>query len=132
MSALVFDTPAYALEIRTADTRSPRRARNWLAWILEAGAVPQHTIDAAVLAVSELVTNAVVHTDAARLLVSARVTAAGVALAVHDDAATSGEWAAPGTGLDESGRGLVIVRALAAEFHATTGPAGTTVTAVIA
>lgn len=129
MSAMTIDAPA-VLEIRATGTGSPARARRWLAWVLEVAAVPQDTIDAAVLAVSELVTNAVVHTDSARILVSARVAEAGVRLVVHDDTPAP-DWTASGGLLAEHGRGLVIVHALAAELDITTGQAGTTVTAVI-
>jgi anti-sigma regulatory factor (Ser/Thr protein kinase) len=130
MTALTFDAaPAYALEIRNADANTPHRARHWLAWLLEIGRVTQDVIDAAVLAASELVTNAAVHAGG-RVLVSAQVTEDGVRLVVHDDAPAT-DWLEPEQGLAEDGRGLVIVRALAAELDITTGHDGTTVEALI-
>lgn len=131
MTTLTLDATAYALEIRAAGTDSPIRARHWLAWILEAAGIDQDTIDSAVLAVSELVTNVVVHTDSPRILVSAQLVDGGVRLVVHDDAAPADDWALSGGHLDERGRGLVIVQALAAEFQVDRHPFGTTVTALI-
>ena len=131
MTALTLDAaPAYALEIRTSDAGSPHRARHWLAWLLEIGRVAQDVIDTAVLAASELVTNAAVHAGG-RVMVSAQVTDAGVRLVVHDDAPAT-DWHQPEGGLAEHGRGLVIVEALAGgELDITAGPCGTTVTALI-
>lgn len=132
MSTLTIAAPVYALEIRAAGTESPTRARHWLAWVLEAAGIAQDTIDAAVLAVSELVTNAVVHTDTARILVSAELAEDGIRLVVHDDAAPLDGWQRPSGVLAERGRGLVIVQALAAELTIDRHAAGTSVTAVIA
>lgn len=131
MSTLTIAAPVYALEIRAAGTGSPTRARHWLAWVLEAAGTTQDTIDASVLAVSELVTNAVIHTDSARILVSAELVEDGVRLVVHDDAAPLDGWQSPRGVLDERGRGLVIVQALATELTIDRHAAGTTVTAVI-
>jgi anti-sigma regulatory factor (Ser/Thr protein kinase) len=130
MTALTLDAAtAYALEIRTSDAGSPYRARHWLAWLLEIGRVTQDVIDSAVLAASELVTNALMHAGG-RVLVSAQVTEAGVRLVVHDDAPAT-EWHEPEGGLAEHGRGLILVRALATQLDITTGHDGTTVTALI-
>jgi anti-sigma regulatory factor (Ser/Thr protein kinase) len=130
MTALTLDAPpVYALELAAVDGNSPRRARRWLAWVLEIARVPQDAIDSAVLAASELVTNAAVHAGG-RVLVSAQVTETGVQLIVHDDAPAT-DWHEPEQGLAEHGRGLVLVRALAAELDITTGHDGTTVTALI-
>lgn len=130
MTALTLDAaPAYALEIRTSDAGSPHRARHWLTWLLEIGRVAQDVIDAAVLAASELVSNAAVHAGG-RVLVSAQVTDAGVRLIVHDDAPAV-DWREPQDDMAEDGRGLIIVRALAAELDISTGRDGTTVTALI-
>lgn len=131
MSVLTLDLPVYAIEISNADTNSPARARHWLAWVLEATGLSQDTVDAALLTASELVTNAVVHTDSPRILVSAEVVDGGVRLVVHDDATESEPWDVPGERLDERGRGLVIVRALATEFRIDRHAAGTTVSALI-
>lgn len=122
--------PVYALEVRTVDAGTPGRARRWLAWVLEAAAVPQDTIDAAVLTVSELTTNSFRHTDSERVLVGVELLATGVRLAVHDDG-TRLDWQTGAGGLDEHGRGLTLVRALAARLEVDRHAHGTTVTAVI-
>ncbi len=117
--------PVFALEIRDADTSSPHRARHWLAWVLEAARITQDTIDAALLACSELVTNAVVHAGG-RVLVSAQPVADGVRLCVHDDAAGA-PWQEPGGDIDEHGRGLILVRGLAEQLDIDTHTHGTTI-----
>lgn len=129
MSALTIDAPAYALEIRHADTTSPGRARRWLGWVLEVAGVAQGAVEAAVLAVSELVTNSALHAGG-RVLVSAEVVEAGVRLVVHDSGTDT--WSSPSAeDLPEHGRGLVIVEAVAAEFDIASDAFGTTVTALI-
>lgn len=123
--------PAYALEIRAADDTAPYRARRWVAWLLESADVSQDTIDTVLLAVSELVTNAVVHGRVGgRVLVSAQVLDAGVRLVVHDDAPVV-DWQEPGGLEDERGRGVLIVEAIAVELTITTDVSGTTVDALI-
>lgn len=130
MTALVDTPPVYALEIARADGTSPRRARRWLSWVLELATVPQSTIDAAVLAVSELVTNSALHVGG-RVLVSAEVTPAGLRLTVHDTGRDA--WpTVPGDPFGEHGRGLFIVAALAADLEVTTAAHGTTISALIA
>ncbi|MBR7832449.1 ATP-binding protein [Actinospica durhamensis] len=130
MSTMALDTLVNALEIRAVGNSSPSRARSWLTQVLEAAGTSQDTIDTALLAVSELVTNAVVHTDSARILVSAQVVDGGVRLVVHDDDAPA-DWQGPSRGLAERGRGLLLIQALAAEFDIDRHTAGTTVTCLI-
>lgn len=128
MTAATLEAPAFALEIRAADANSPRRARHWLAWVLEAAHVAQDTIGTAALIASELVTNATVHAGG-RVLVSAQLVESGVRLIVHDDQAVT-DWQEPGGELDEHGRGLVLVHALA-EVDIDRHAHGTTITALI-
>lgn len=130
MSILTLDRPTFALELRTVDATSARRARHWAGWILE-GLVPQDALDAVLLAASELVTNAYRHTDSQRALVSVQVLDAAVRLIVHDDAAPVDDSQAPAGGLAEHGRGLILVQALAEQLDITTHAAGTTVSALI-
>jgi anti-sigma regulatory factor (Ser/Thr protein kinase) len=130
MTAVLDTRPVYALEIRTVDAGSPGRARRWAAWCLEAAAARQDTVDAVVLAVSELVTNVYRHSDSPRLLVSLDVTGDGVRLVVHQDAPAT-DWQQPTGDLAESGRGLILVRALAEQLEVDTDAFGTTVTALI-
>ncbi len=130
MSILTLDRPTFALELRTVDATSAGRARHWAGWIRE-GLVPQDTLDAVLLAASELVTNAYRRTDSQRVLVSVQVLDAAVRLIVHDDAAPVDDWRAPAGGLGEHGRGLILVQALATELDITTDAAGTTVSALI-
>ena len=129
MSTLTIDAPAYALEIRRADTTSPTRARRWLTWCLESAGITQDTVESCVLAVSELVTNAVLYAGG-RVLVSAQQDPDGVRLIVHDQG-TADAWPQPADGLGEHGRGLAIVAGLATELDITTDAAGTTVSALI-
>jgi anti-sigma regulatory factor (Ser/Thr protein kinase) len=131
MTAVLDAAPVYALEITRPDTGSAHRARHWLGWILEHAHLPQGTVDSVILAASELVTNAVLHAAHGPVLVSAQVTDAGVRLAVHNDETAAGDWHEGADALAEHGRGLVIVRALATEFHIITGRDGATVTALI-
>jgi anti-sigma regulatory factor (Ser/Thr protein kinase) len=129
MSILTIDAPAYALEIRRADTTSPTRARRWLAWVLEAASIAQDTVEACVLAVSELVTNSALHAGG-RVLVSAEVVEAGVRLVVHDSGTEV--WSATAAEeLPEHGRGLLIVEAVASDLDIASDAFGTTVTALI-
>jgi anti-sigma regulatory factor (Ser/Thr protein kinase) len=131
MTAMVDALPVFGLELRSVGTDSPRRARAWLGWVLELARVPQDTIDTALLAASELVTNAVVHTDAARILVSVELVDAGVRLVVHDDAAPVADWQAEVDFLSEHGRGLILVRALAEQLDIDRHQHGTTITALL-
>lgn len=134
MTAVLDTRPVFALEIRTVDAGSPGRARRWLAWVLETARVAQDVIDSAVLAVSELATNALLHTDSPRILVSAEVVDVGVRLVVHDDQDDPAQdlhtVETPG-GLAEHGRGLILVRALAADLRVEQHQHGTTITALI-
>jgi anti-sigma regulatory factor (Ser/Thr protein kinase) len=81
---------------------------------LDAWSVPGPAVDDAALLVSELATNAVVHTASSRILCGVALSSDGrLRIEVHDDHAAPCE-APDSTDLDEeSGRGLLIVRALA-------------------
>lgn len=129
MSLMTLGAPAYALEIRHADTTSPRRARHWLGWVLEVAGVAQSAVETALVAVSELVTNSALHAGG-RVLVSAEVVEAGVRLVVHDSGTDT--WSAPSAeDLPEHGRGLLIVEAVATDLDIASDAFGTTVTALI-
>jgi anti-sigma regulatory factor (Ser/Thr protein kinase) len=131
VSALTGTRPVYALEIQHADATSGRRARHWAAWVLEHTEAPQQTADTALLVLSELVTNAVVHAGG-RLLVSLELTGAAVRLSVWDSGTTPvSAWATPGGEADERGRGLILARGLSASLRIDVDAAGTTVTALI-
>ncbi|WP_243639058.1 ATP-binding protein [Streptacidiphilus pinicola] len=89
-------------------------ARHRLTEQLNAWSLPEPTVDDAVLLVSELATNAVVHTAGTRMLCGVALSPDGrLRIEVHDD--HDAPCAAPGSPDpdDESGRGLLIVRALA-------------------
>jgi anti-sigma regulatory factor (Ser/Thr protein kinase) len=88
-------------------------------------------IEAACLIVSELVTNAVVHSGGNRVDIRMQWTPETLRIQVHDD----GHWL-PGPEslpdeLNECGRGLTIVAACAAEHGRSTSADGTTSWAVI-
>ena len=109
-----------------------REVRRWLTALLPG--VPER--DDAVVAAVELVTNAIRHTASGHCgLVAVEVTCCGPVLriAVADDGAPGGPRlaAAPG-GLAESGRGLHLVRALAASTGVCGDPRGRLVWADIA
>jgi hypothetical protein len=91
-----------------------REARRGVAHHLDSWSVPVPVRDDAVLLVSELVTNVVLHTDSSRLLCAVALSADGrLLIEVHDDHhASLGAPGAPAASA-ENGRGLLIVRALA-------------------
>lgn len=129
MTTLTLGAPVYALEIRQAETSSPRRARNWLGQVLEYAGLAQAAMADALLAVSELVTNSALHAGG-RVLVSAELVETGVRLVVHDTGTEV--WAATvDEELPEHGRGLLIVEGIAEQFDITADVFGTTVTALI-
>lgn len=89
-------------------------ARHRLAEQLNAWSVPLSAVDDATLLISELATNAVVHTASSRMLCGVALSPDGrLRIEVHDDQGAHCE-APDSTDLDEeSGRGLLIVRSLA-------------------
>lgn len=101
---------------------SPRRARELARSALEGRASPT-LVDVVVLLISELVTNAVVH---ARTPVELVVTfTPGVVRAeVSDHGLGPVPAAVPGQPLDEGGRGLRLVEALATTWGCQRGPDG--------
>ena len=109
-----------------------REVRRWLTALLPG--VPER--DDAVVAAVELVTNAIRHTASGHCgLVAVEVTCCGPVLriAVADDGAPGGpRLAAARGGLAESGRGLHLVRALAASTGVCGDPRGRLVWADIA
>lgn len=129
MSVLTVDLGlVHVLEFTDADEQAPAAARAWLAGLLEAADAPQDGIDAAVLCVSELVTNAVVH-GGGRVLASAELLEHAVRLVVHNDKAARA-WQEPGGDHDERGRGLVLVAAMA-ELHVARSEHGVTAEATV-
>ncbi|NIF15356.1 ATP-binding protein, partial [Burkholderia sp. Ax-1735] len=83
---------------------------------LEAWRVGQDTYDAAVLIVSELFTNAVVHTASALVLCELDYSGAGVRISVTDQGhQPDGPRLSPPAD-DEHGRGLLLVDALSAAW----------------
>ena len=104
-----------------------RRAREFTRWTFELSQLPEGTIDAAVLVVSELVTNVVRHNDGEPEPIAELVLLAEsgdtVRIEVHD----SGRYPLePRTSRlsDESGRGLKMVAAVASRCGVDATPAG--------
>jgi anti-sigma regulatory factor (Ser/Thr protein kinase) len=93
---------------------------------LDAWSVPGSSVDDAALLVSELATNAVVHTASTRILCGVALSGDGrLRIEVHDDhgAHCEGREATGCPDLDEeSGRGLFIVRALAESWGVRPSP----------
>lgn len=110
-----FDLPALRTSVADARRRVRARLRQW--------AFPPEVCDTAQLLVSELVTNAVVHTDTER--VECRMQAMGrrVRIEVHDGGSQTSAplpcWAAPD---DEHGRGLLLVDTLSEEWGVDSTP----------
>jgi anti-sigma regulatory factor (Ser/Thr protein kinase) len=106
----------------------PRRAefipetRHRVGALLRAWQRSAETVDAAMLLVTELVTNAVEHTDASDVICSVSLSAEAVTVSVTDTGTDtrSGKGGAPVVGqpddLAESGRGLFLVAALATDW----------------
>ncbi|WP_174514891.1 ATP-binding protein [Streptacidiphilus anmyonensis] len=99
-------------------------ARHRLTEHLHAWSVPRPALDDAALLVSELATNAVVHTASTRILCGVALSPDGcLRIEVHDDQGLRCE-APDAPDLDEeSGRGLFIVRALAESWGVKPSPA---------
>ncbi|HYO41174.1 MAG TPA: ATP-binding protein, partial [Nocardioidaceae bacterium] len=110
------------------DTTAPREARRFLTRTLHAWDVEEDTLDAAELCVSELVTNAVIHTATAVEL-AVRLDADLLSVLVRDG---GGVGTVQQRTLDEdpltvSGRGLGLVEAMSTAWAAEHGADGTTV-----
>ncbi|MFJ6651008.1 ATP-binding protein [Streptomyces sp. NPDC091290] len=86
--------------------------------LLEAWARPAETVDAAMLLVTELVTNAVQHTSASDIICSVSLRSDVVTVSVTDTDAVMHSAPVPAQpdGLEESGRGLLLVAALATDW----------------
>ncbi|MEY9848987.1 ATP-binding protein [Streptacidiphilus sp. MAP5-3] len=131
---------AQLLDARLLETAGPRRshwlelpaerssvavARHRIAEQLDAWSVPRATRNDAVLLLSELATNAVVHTASTRMLCGAALLADGrVRVEVHDDNPAHCTLPDAPDLDEESGRGLLIVQELADAW----GIAGSTCT----
>ncbi len=100
----VFQLPAHGTSVAAARRRVGERLRQW------GVAEPVH--DDAALVVSELFTNALVHTDSAEITCRLQTSTESVYLAITDQGhgASEPEVREPDT---ESGRGLLLVEALA-------------------
>ncbi|WEH37716.1 ATP-binding protein [Streptomyces sp. AM 4-1-1] len=111
-------------------------ARHRVQAAMRAWGEPKDRIDTAALLVTELVANAVQHTDSHRIWCEVLHSADGVRIGVWNcgtrclpapcpspdlTAASSGPDEVP---LDESGRGLMLVEALAERWGTGTNPAG--------
>jgi anti-sigma regulatory factor (Ser/Thr protein kinase) len=108
------------------DRASPRRARAFVSRLLSAHDVPDDATEIAVLLVSELVTNAVLHARTT-CAVSVEVDDSGlVRVAVHDGSSTRPRLRRPHHGA-ATGRGLVYVDRLARRWGSTPSPHGKTV-----
>jgi anti-sigma regulatory factor (Ser/Thr protein kinase) len=89
-------------------------ARHRLTEHLDAWSVPRQALDDAALLVSELATNAVVHTASTRILLGLALSPDGrLRIEVHDDHGVRCDAPDAPDHQEESGRGLLIVRALA-------------------
>jgi anti-sigma regulatory factor (Ser/Thr protein kinase) len=94
------------------DVAQIREARRFLAGIL--GDLPE--ADDAVLCLSELATNATLHSrshDGGRYTVRVELHSQHLRVAVHDQ---GGPWTPPGDGDEHHGRGLLIVDRLASSW----------------
>jgi anti-sigma regulatory factor (Ser/Thr protein kinase) len=104
-----FDLPSLRISVRTARDTVRRQLRAWR--------LPGDVCTDAVLLVSELATNAVIHSGSDRMLCGLSLTSREqLRIEVHDDGHTSARPACSGSGSgsrDESGRGLLIVQQLA-------------------
>ncbi|MFD3790862.1 ATP-binding protein [Streptomyces cyaneofuscatus] len=81
-----------------------------------------HVADQAVLILSELVTNAIVHSGGARITVALSLRAGSLRIDVHDGVPNfQPSQAQPAGDNDEHGRGLALVQILTAETHGNWG-----------
>ncbi|WP_326701012.1 ATP-binding protein [Streptomyces sp. NBC_01754] len=103
----------FALAARPESVRSARRLTRSR---LDAWQVDQDTHDAAVLIVSELVTNAVVHTASTRVLCELEYSGAGLRISVRDQGHQPGGPRLAPAADDEHGRGLLLVDSLSSAW----------------
>jgi len=87
--------------------------------------------DTAALAVSELVTNAVIHADTATVTVELIPTADGLCIAVTDDDAAHLPHLENVGPTALHGRGLSILNCLCSDLHCDAGPEGKTMSVLI-
>lgn len=94
--------------------RAPQSAGDARRWVRDLlGWLGEDDLDNVVILVSELVTNAVTHTDSAQVSVTVTYIDAVLRVEVTDDG--SGEWGVPQLGRD-GGRGLAIVEELSDRY----------------
>ena len=104
-----FELDSEGTAVADARRRVRRQLRRW--------AFPADICDTAQLLVSELFTNAVLHTDSSRVSCVLRAGGSRLRVEVRDDGSGAGEplpcWATPE---DEHGRGLLLVDTFAEEW----------------
>jgi anti-sigma regulatory factor (Ser/Thr protein kinase) len=110
-----------------ADTTAPGLARQFVVDVLRGWSVDEEVVERAELCVSELVTNAVIHTGTSPT-VSVSNDGESVLLTVHDTGSRSNIRSAEAVGPDGvSGRGLSLVEALARSWNVEHTTGGTSV-----
>jgi serine/threonine-protein kinase RsbW len=116
--------PAVTAQVFPGDAGQVREARRFLAGVLDGCPAAGD----ALLCVSELATNAVLHSQSGqpggRFTVRVRIRAGSVRVEVTDE---GGPWRREHDGDGQSGRGLVIVGELASRWDRDDGGAGRTV-----
>ncbi|WP_053639499.1 ATP-binding protein [Streptomyces sp. NRRL F-4707] len=101
-----FELPSLRISVRTARDTVRRRLRDW--------GLPGDVCTDAVLLVSELATNAVIHSGGTRVLCGLSASRRRLRIEMHDDGhVPAGPAGSPSATLEESGRGLLIVQQLA-------------------
>lgn len=116
-------TDSHALRLPAEDVSVPRARHAMDRWLARRGASADLR-DQAALVLSELITNAVTHTDSAWIVCATSYSPYdGVRVEVHDDDTSSRapQPAAP-TAEKESGRGLYIVESLAEHWGVAVSP----------
>ncbi|MGW2636096.1 ATP-binding protein [Streptomyces sp. NPDC001348] len=107
---------------------SPAQARRLARARLDGWAVCADTCDTAALVISELVTNAIVHTASSRVVCELHCHDDTVRIAVHDEGCAPGEpHPSPQRPDEEHGRGLLLVDALCRAWGAQQRGPGLTV-----
>lgn len=99
-----------------ADPTAVQEARHALTTQLKEWSAPEPAIHTAELILSELLTNAILHTDSRSVTVEAALTAGRLRLAVTDDSPARPHAAHAVPETDERGRGLALVSALASAW----------------
>jgi anti-sigma regulatory factor (Ser/Thr protein kinase) len=116
--------PLPATRSLPATPASIAEARHWVTAQARAVGAPPRTVDAVVLATSELVTNAVRHAAGTRaVVVSVRVTDGDLRVEVHDSSA-SGPQPRPGRAGLPGGHGLHIIDAVSGSWGWRPRPSG--------